>query len=153
MYHCLLVIAIKTVLIDNVRTFFHIAVAGGIARCLDAYKPVIPVIRWIGMASLVPIGHQQSGMVLDAFVDIRKHAELLILPVIIVEIERATLCKPFAAGFDAEIVVIILGLLAHSPTAFQGHLGQGDTGRDAIETLLLDGCRCILLEKRLLGRC
>ena len=70
--------------IDNPGAFLNISVAGRIATRLDTDKPMIPVIGGEGTAWLVTVCHQECRVVLDAFQNISKDTELLILPVIVV---------------------------------------------------------------------
>ena len=63
------VITKELVFADNLLAELDVIPGSGITCGLQGQKPVVIVSRGIAMAAFVTVGHQQSGMMVDAFLD------------------------------------------------------------------------------------
>ena len=101
------VITEELVFADNLFAELDIIPGSGITCGLQGQKPVVIVGRGIAMAAFVTVGHQQSGMMVDAFLDSGVVAELLVRLVVIVQTIRPALGQPLRTTLDAKVVITL----------------------------------------------
>ena len=97
----------ELVFADNLLAELDVIPGSGITCGLQGQKPVVIVSRGIAMAAFVTVGHQQSGMMVDAFLDSGVVAELLVRLVVIVQTIRPALGQPLRTTLDAKVVITL----------------------------------------------
>jgi hypothetical protein len=101
------VITKELVFTDNLFAELDIIPGSGIACGFQGKEPVVIVGRGIAMAAFVAVGHQQSGMMVDALLDGSIVAELLIRLVIIVQTIGPPLGQPLRTALNTEVVITL----------------------------------------------
>ena len=101
------VITKELVFADNLFAELDIIPGSGVACGLQGQEPVVIIGRGIAMTAFVAVGHQQSGMMVDAFLDSGVVAELLIRLVVIVQTIRPALGQPLRTTLDAKVVITL----------------------------------------------
>ena len=101
------VITKELVFADNLFAELDIIPGSGVACGLQGQEPVVIVGRGIAMTAFVTVGHQQSGMMVDALLDGGIVAELLIGLVIIVQTIGPALGQSLRTTLNAKVVITL----------------------------------------------